>query len=239
MKIDILTLFPQMFDNFLDTSIIKKSIDKGLVSINPINLRDYSTDKHKKVDDTIYGGNPGMLIFFPLTHKAITTLNNEYVVYLTPQGKILNQETSIRLSKKESLTILCGHYEGFDSRIDDYVDEEISIGDYVLTGGELPACVLLDSVIRCIDGVIDSNSLTTDSLYNGLLKQPEYTKPREYLGAKVPEILVNGDHELMRIYNLRESLRTTLKKRPDLLEKKELTQEEKNLLQQIIDSEKI
>ena len=191
MKIDILTLFPEMFSS-LNQSIIGKAIENNLIEINLINIRDFSKDKHKKVDDTPYGGGAGMVIRPDVVYDAFKSikLENAKTIYLSPQGKVLGSNKVKELSKENHLVLLCGHYEGIDQRVlDEIVDEEISIGDYVLTGGELPAMVLIDAVSRYIEGVISKESVQEESFSNGLLEYPQYTRPEIFLGHKVPEIL--------------------------------------------------
>lgn len=222
MKIDILTLFPEMFDGFLNTSIIKSAINRNLVSINTINIRDYSLDKHKKVDDTPYGGGSGMVLMCQPVFDAIKSVRktNSKVILLTPQGVKFNQKIAYSLSEEEHLVLVCGHYEGFDERIRSVCDMEISIGDYVLTGGEVPAMVLVDSVARLIPGVINERSHLGDSFSESyLLDYPTYTKPRVFEGMEVPEVLVSGDHKRIAEYRLEESIKKTKLRRPDLLEK--------------------
>lgn len=192
MKINILTLFPEMFEP-LRTSIIGRACEKGLIELNIINIRDFSKDKHKKVDDTPYGGGAGMVMKPDVVYDAFKSLNekNAKTIYLSPQGKTLNQEKVKLLSKEANLILLCGHYEGIDQRVlDEIVDEEISIGDYVLTGGELPAMVLVDSVSRYIEGVLSKESTVEESFSNGLLEYPQYTRPEIFLDRKVPEVLL-------------------------------------------------
>lgn len=191
MKFDVLTLFPEMFDSMKE-SIIGRAMDKNLIQINLVNMRDFSKDKHKKVDDTVYGGGAGMLIKPDIVYDAYHSVKSDRakVIFLSPQGKTLNQQKVLELSKEEHLILLCGHYEGIDERvIEKIVDEEISIGDYVLTGGELPAMVLMDSVSRYIDGVLASDSKLEESFSNGLLEYPQYTRPEIFEGIKVPEVL--------------------------------------------------
>ncbi|MDR2822550.1 MAG: tRNA (guanosine(37)-N1)-methyltransferase TrmD [Acholeplasmatales bacterium] len=218
MIIDIVTIFPELFEILRDHSIIKRAILSKKLELNIHNLRDYSLEKHGKVDDTIYGGGSGMLLEFPPLYEAIKDLGG-FTILTSPKGKLLNQEMSLYLSEKEHITIICGHYEGVDARILEFIDSEISIGDYVLTGGEIPAMVIIDSVTRCLKGVIKETSLKTDSLYNNLLKQNEYTKPYDYKGFKVPEVLVSGNHEQIEKFNKEDSLNETKKKRIDLWEK--------------------
>ena len=220
MKFDILTLFPEMFEA-VKQSVIGKAIEKQLIQINLINIRDFSKDKHKKVDDTPYGGGAGMVMMPDVVYDAYSSIQNKEnakVIYLSPKGKVLNQEKVLELSKQEHLILLCGHYEGIDQRvIDEIVDEEISIGDYVLTGGEIPAMVLVDAVSRYVDGVINKESVEEESFSNGLLEYPQYTRPEEFHGQKVPEVLLSGHHENIRKWREQKSLEITKQKRPDLL----------------------
>ena len=197
MIFSILTLFPEMFEG-IKQSIIGKAIEKELIEINLINIRDFSKDKHKKVDDTPYGGGAGMVMRPDVVYDAYESIksNNAKVIYLSPKGKTLNQEKVKELAKENHIILLCGHYEGIDQRVlDEIVDEEISIGDYVLTGGEIPAMVLIDSVSRYVEGVITSESVEEESFSNGLLEYPQYTRPEIFLDKKVPEILLSGHHE--------------------------------------------
>lgn len=221
MKFDVLTLFPEMFEP-LKSSIIGKAIEKELIDINIINIRDFSEDKHKKVDDTPYGGGAGMVMKPDVVDRAYQSINgkNAKVIYMSPQGKPLNQEKVENLSKESHIILLCGHYEGIDQRVlDKIVDEEISIGDYVLTGGEIPAMVLIDSVSRYIEGVLNQDSIGEESFSNGLLEYPQYTRPEIFDGKSVPEILLSGHHEKIKQWRKEKSLEITKKKRPDLLEK--------------------
>lgn len=221
MRIDILTLFPSMFDGFLNESIIKRARDSKKVEINIINFRDYSLDSHHKVDDTPYGGGAGMVLTPQPIMDAVDDLKTDdaKVILLTPDGKTYNQEMAYSLSNEKHLIIICGHYEGFDDRIRSIVDIELSIGDYVLTGGEIPSMVITDSITRLIDGVIDKESHLNDSFNNNLLDYPTYTKPRVYRGMEVPEVLLNGNHKEIDEYRKKEALKRTMEKRPDLLEK--------------------
>ena len=219
MKFDILTLFPEMFKP-LNESIIKKAIDKKLIEINLINIRDFSKDKHKKVDDAPYGGGAGMVIKPDVVYDAYKSIdsNNAKVIYMSPQGKTLNQKKVEELAKNNHLIILCGHYEGIDQRvIDKIVDEEISIGDYVLTGGEIPAMVLIDTVSRYVEGVISSESRYEETFSNELLEYPQYTRPEVFEEMKVPEILLSGNHEKIKEWRKEKSIEITKKKRPDIL----------------------
>ena len=229
MKFDILTLFPEMFEP-IKTSIIGKATEKGIIDINLINIRDFSEDKHNKVDDTPYGGGAGMVMKPDVVYSAYNSIKAEdaKVIYMSPQGKKLNQKKVEELSKENHLIILCGHYEGIDQRVlDKIVDEEISIGDYVLTGGELPAMVLIDTISRYVDGVISGESTSEESFSNGLLEYPQYTRPEVFMGEKVPEVLISGHHENINKWRRQESLKNTLKKRPELLDNIELTEKEK------------
>ncbi len=221
MKFDVLTLFPEMFD-ILKQSIIGRAQEKELIDINLVNIRDFSNDKHKKVDDTPYGGGAGMVMMPDVVDRAYQSVKTEKakVIYMSPQGKTLNQKKVEDLVKYEHLIILCGHYEGIDQRVlDKIVDEEISIGDYVLTGGEIPAMVLIDSVSRYIEGVLKEDSIKEESFSNGLLEYPQYTRPEIFDGEKVPEILLSGHHEKINEWRRQKSLEITKQKRPDLLEK--------------------
>lgn len=220
MKFDILTLFPEMFEP-LKTSIIGRAEKDGKIEIAYTNIRDFSKDKHKKVDDTPYGGGAGMVMKPDVIYDAYMSLEdkeNAKVIYLSPKGKTLNQEMVKCLSKENHLILLCGHYEGVDQRvIDEIVDEEISIGDYVLTGGELPAMVLIDSISRYVDGVLAQGSTYEESFSQDLLEYPQYTRPEVFLGKTVPEVLKSGNHENIRKWRLEQSLAITKQKRPDLL----------------------
>ena len=221
MKFDVLTLFPEMFDT-LKQSIIGRAMEKDLININLVNIRDFSKDKHKNVDDTPYGGGAGMVIRPDVVYDAYQAVkaDDAKVIYMSPQGKVLNQKKIIELSKEKHLILLCGHYEGIDQRVlDEIVDEEISIGDYVLTGGELPAMVLIDSVSRYVDGVISEDSTSEESFSNNLLEYPQYTRPEVFNGVKVPEVLLTGHHENIRKWREEKSLEFTENKRPDLLKK--------------------
>ena len=219
MKIDILTLFPNMFDSFFKESIIKRAIENNLVEINIIDFREYSKDPHKKVDNTPYGGGAGMVLTCQPIFDCVESIRTKdsKVILLTPSGKLFKQQMAYDLSKESHLIIICGHYEGFDERILNFVDEEISIGDYVLTGGEIPSMAITDAVTRLIDGVITKESHENDSFNNNLLDYPTYTKPAEYKGMKVPEVLISGDHKKIDEYRKQEQIRITKENRPDLL----------------------
>ena len=223
MRIKVLSLFPKMFDGILNESIIKRAIDDKKVNIDVIDLRSYSKDKHNKVDDTIYGGGAGMLIKCEPVFDAIDDLKtkNTKVIMLSPDGVKYNQEKAYELSKEKNIILLCGHYEGFDERINTVVDEKISIGDYVLTGGEIPAMAIIDSVTRLLPGVINEESHLNDSFNNDLLDYPQYTKPQEYRGMKVPDVLLSGDHKKIDEWRREEQIKKTKKQRPDLLKESE------------------
>ena len=223
MRIKVLSLFPKMFDGILNESIIKRAIDDKKVNIDVIDLRSYSKDKHNKVDDTIYGGGAGMLIKCEPVFDAIDDLKtkNTKVIMLSPDGVKYNQEKAYELSKEKNIILLCGHYEGFDERINTVVDEKISIGDYVLTGGEIPAMAIIDSVTRLLPGVINEESHLNDSFNNDLLDYPQYTKPQEYRGMKVPDVLLSGDHKKIDEWRREEQIKKTKKQRPDSLKESE------------------
>lgn len=218
MKIDILTLFPEMFDA-INHSILARAEKKGLLQINVYNIRDYSKDKHNKVDDTPFGGGAGMIMTCQPLFDAINSVKTDgcKIVYMSPKGELLNQMFAVKLAKCEHIVIVCGHYEGIDQRVIDYFDmQEISIGDYVLTGGELPAMVLVDCVSRYIDGVLSEGSTDEESFTNGLLEYPQYTKPRVYQGMEVPEILLSGNHGEIAKWKFEQSVKITKERRPDL-----------------------
>lgn len=232
MKITVLTLFKEMYDGFLNSSIIKRIIDKQLVEINIVDIRDYSNDKHRHVDDTPYGGGAGMLMKVDVVHRALLDNKNDssHILLTSPKAKPLVQKDLERLSKLDDIVIVCGHYEGIDYRIEKYCDEKVSIGDYVLTGGELASMVLIDGILRLLDEGISSASLLEESYNNGLLEYAQYTRPYEYEGDIVPEVLANGNHKEIKRFNLKSSLKETLTYRPDLLENRELSEIEKELL---------
>ena len=221
MKIDVLTLFPESIKGFLEESIIKRAINSGKVEINLINFREYSPLNNNQVDDTPYGGGAGMVLRCEPIFNAIEAIktSDSYVIMLTPEGKTYNQTKAKQLVNKKHIILLCGHYEGFDERIKTLVDEEISIGDYILTGGEIAATAIIDSVVRLIDGVITKESLDSESFNDNLLDYPTYTKPAEYKGLKVPEVLISGKHELINKWREEEKVKKTKEKRPDLLNK--------------------
>lgn len=240
MKIKILTLFPDMFSEFKNESIIKRAIEKGVVTVECVDIREYSQNKHRHVDDTPCGGGQGMVMAVDVVDRCIeaNTTEASHILMMTPQGERYSQAKAEELSQYEELVILCGHYEGFDERIRSLVDEEISIGDFVLTGGEIPAMVISDSVIRLLDNAIRTESHEDDSFSTGLLEYPQYTRPVEYKGMCVPEVLLSGNHKNIDTYRKKESLRRTYLKRPDLLEHYQLSKEEEKLLQEILKEEK-
>ncbi len=226
MKISVITLFPEMFLSPFNESIIKRAIEKKLIDLEFINIREFGIGKHKLVDDTPYGGGMGMVLRVDILHKAIEkvkvkNLNSkeEKIILLTAHGKTFNQVKAKNFSKLKHLILICGHYEGFDERIKKYIDEEVSIGDFVLTGGEIPAMLIVDSVARLVKGVLSKGSLETES-FSPLLEYPQYTKPQEYEGLKVPEILLSGNHPKINQWRNEKSIKITKQLRPDLLNKK-------------------
>lgn len=234
MKFSILTLFPEFFEILENYSIISRAIKEKQIDLKTVNIRDFSENKHHKVDDYPYGGGPGMLMQVPPIKKAIDSVKtaNSKVIYLSAQGSVLNQKKLVDLSKEEHLILLNGHYEGIDNRvIENYVDEEISIGDYVLTGGEMASMVLIDGITRLLPGVLSSSeSYSDESHYRGILEYPQYTRPQKFEGFEVPEVLLSGNHKLIEDYRRREALKNTLLKRPDLLKEEILTSEELDIL---------
>lgn len=247
MNYHVLTLFPEMVKEGLNTSIIGRAIEKGLISLNTINIRDYSNNKHNRIDDYPYGGGAGMVMQAEPVFKAYKTLIEELgsakrVVYLTPQGKVFSQEVAKDLSKEDDIIFLCGHYEGIDERVlEDIVTDYISIGDYVLTGGELPAMVMIDAISRLVPGVLNNDiSAEIESFHDNLLEYPQYSRPEEWRGKKVPEVLLSGHHENIDKWRRQQSLLRTWERRPDLLEVANLTKEDEKFLTKVrIDSEKI
>lgn len=232
MKFDVLTLFPEMFEP-IKHSIINRAVEKNVIDINLINIRDFSKDKHNHVDDTPYGGGAGMVMQADVVYDAYNSIEgkeNAKVIYLTPKGQTLNQSKVRELSKEDHLILLCGHYEGIDQRVlDEIVDEEISVGDYVLTGGELPAMVVVDSVSRYVNGVLSEGSTNEESFSNNLLEYPQYTRPENFHGNSVPEVLTSGNHQEIAKWRFEQSLITTYKKRPDLLTEEQSKQAEELL----------
>lgn len=237
LKIDVVTLFPGMFTGYFDESIMKRAREKGLLDLSIHNLRDWAVDRHKTVDDTPYGGGAGMVMMVSVIDAAMERLRRKdsHVVLLSPQGRVLDQELAKRLSRMTHLILISGHYEGVDERVRDLlVDEEISIGDFVISNGSLAAMLLIDAVVRLLPGVVgDERSVREDSFYEGLLDYPQYTKPRVFRGREVPEVLISGDHEKVRQWRRREALRRTLARRPDLIARAELSQEDRELLREL------
>jgi tRNA (guanine37-N1)-methyltransferase len=242
MKIDILTLFPEMFQGPFTESLLKKAQEKKILDITCHDIRSFTTDKHHIADDRSFGGGPGMVMKTEPIHRALKSLGaggkrpkkSQRVIFLSPQGAPLDQAAVHRLAGYRRLILLCGHYEGVDERVMRWVDEEISIGDYVLTGGELPAMVLVDAVARLLPGVVkEAGSVERDSFYNGLLDYPHYTRPAEYAGEAVPAVLLSGNHAIIERWRKEEALKRTLAKRPDLLKSAKLGPEEKHLLQNL------
>lgn len=236
MIFDVLTLFPEMFDSVLSYSILKRAIEKGKIKVNLINIRDFSKDKHKRVDDYPYGGGPGMVMMPQPLFDAIEFVKSQGnipVYYLGPKGKIFNQEMAVKMSKLERIALLCGHYEGIDERVYSVIDEEISLGDFILTGGEIAAMAIIDAVTRLIKGVLSHpQSAIEESFANNLLEYPQYTRPEVFRGMKVPEILLSGNHAEIAKWRRQKSLEITLLKRPDLLKKAVLTEEDKKFLRE-------
>lgn len=241
MKVDILSLFPEFFSVFNNWSIIGRAVANNIVNINNINIRDFSENKHRKVDDYPFGGGPGMVMTPQPICDAIDSIKakESKVIYLSPQGKKLNQKMINDFSKEEHLILLCGHYEGIDNRIiENYIDEEVSIGDYVLTGGEIPAMVLVDSIVRLLpDALKGEESYMDESHYYGLLEHPQYTRPRNFEGKEVPKVLLSGNHSNVEKWKRYQSLKSTFIKRPDLLKDIDLTNEDEDLLKIIKNEE--
>ena len=237
MIIDVLTLFPEFFNDIMNWSIIGRAVENNIMEINSINIRDFSKNKHKKVDDYPFGGGPGMVMNPDPIYDAISSVKSidSKVIYLSPQGKKLNQSILNDLSKERHLILLCGHYEGIDNTIiENYVDEEISIGDYVLTGGEIPAMVLIDGITRLLPGVLSTEeSFLDESHYNGILEHPQYTRPRVFNDLSVPEVLLSGNHEKIKDWKDYEALKSTFIKRPDLLSNIDLDKKSIDLIEKI------
>ena len=243
MKINVLTLFPEMFAPVTESSILGRAGEKGILDFNIINIRDFSRDKHNKADDTPYGGGVGMVMFCQPIFDALRSIKAEgkKIIYMSPRGKVLDRSKIEELARLDEMVILCGHYEGVDQRVLDYWNmEEVSIGDYILTGGELAAMVMIDSVSRFVPDVLGTReSATEESIYSGLLEYDQYTKPREYEGIEVPEVLFNGNHKLIHLWQYRNSLEQTKEKRPDLWEaylskEKNLSKDEKKILDELV-----
>ena len=243
MKINVLTLFPEMFAPVTESSILGRAGEKGILDFNIINIRDFSRDKHNKADDTPYGGGVGMVMFCQPIFDALRSIKAEgkKIIYMSPRGKVLDPSKIEELARFDEMVILCGHYEGVDQRVLDYWNmEEVSIGDYILTGGELAAMVMIDAVSRFVPDVLGTReSATEESIYSGLLEYDQYTKPREYEGLEVPEVLFNGNHKLIHLWQYRNSLEQTKEKRPDLWEaylskEKNLSKDEKKILDELV-----
>lgn len=235
MKIRVFSLFPEMFDGALSASLLGKAQDKGILSLEVINFREFALDKHRHVDDTPYGGGQGMVLMpqplIAAMEANVPMSDNSEIILLSPQGKTFTQADAVHLADRDELSFVCGHYEGFDERIRHFVDSEYSIGDYVLTGGELPAMVMIDTIARLIPGVIKERaSYEEDSFFQGLLEYPQYTKPRVFRDMEVPEVLLSGHHANIRRWQKKEALRRTWLRRPDLLDAYSLSDEEKKLL---------
>ncbi len=240
MKCDIITIFPEIFDAYLAESILKRAIQKKLIEIKVHNLRDFTRDRHKTVDDYPYGGGPGMVMkpepFFNAIESTKTNGVERFTIMLSPQGKVFNQDMALSLSKeRRRLLFICGRYEAIDERVrENLVDEEISIGDYILTGGELPALVIIDSIVRLIPGALgDERSKEEESFTWGILDYPHYTRPPEYRGLTVPDVLLSGNHKEIAKWRRKEALRHTMRRRPDLLKKASLTDEDYKLIEEI------
>ncbi len=239
MKITVLTIFPDMFNDFLNTSIISRSIQKGLVEFEIVDIREYAPGSYRHVDDSPFGGGAGMVMKCQPVLDALEAVRteNSWSVLMSPAGQVYSQAKAHEYSEKDHLILLCGHYEGLDERINHHMDELISIGDYVLTGGELASMVISDSVVRLLKGAIRDESTDEESHENGLLEYPQYTKPADYKGEKVPEILLSGHHENIRKWRLKQSLKLTRERRPDLFAKHVLTKEEEKLLKELDEEE--
>ncbi|MBP2098043.1 tRNA (guanine37-N1)-methyltransferase [Enterococcus rivorum] len=244
MKIDVLTLFPRMFEGPLGESIIGKAVDRNLLEINVSNFRDHSDNKHQTVDDYPYGGGAGMLLKVQPIFDNLEKIREQNpetkkrIILLDPAGKPFNQTMAEEFSQEEHLVFICGHYEGYDERIRSLVTDEVSLGDYVLTGGELGAMVMIDATVRLLPDVLGNNtSAETDSHSTGLLEQPQYTRPAVFNDMAVPEVLTNGNHKLIAEWQLKESIRRTYLRRPDMLEKLEMTAEMERFLQEVIEEE--
>ncbi|NPA51529.1 MAG: tRNA (guanosine(37)-N1)-methyltransferase TrmD [Aquificae bacterium] len=238
MKFFVFTIFPQFFEGFKNTGIISKAIEKKKISIEAINLRQFTTDKHRTVDDAVYGGGPGMLLkpepIYRAYEKLLEKGNKPYVLITEPWGRKFDQKFANELAQKDEILIICGRYEGVDERVKDIVDEEVSIGDFVLSGGEPAAVVIMDAVARLVPDVVgDKQSLEVDSFSEGLLGYPNYTRPEEFKGKKVPKVLTSGNHKLIKIWRRWKQLENTLNKRPDLLKSSKLSQEDKDMLKAI------
>lgn len=240
MRFDVLTLFPDMLETVFDESIIGRARKKGLLDIRTHNIRDWAGNKHNKVDDTPYGGGMGMLMAAPPIYNCFTDVTSDcekkpYTVYLSPKGRRFDQSVARELLEREHVVLLCGHYEGVDQRVlDEIVDEELSVGDFVLTGGELPAAIIVDAVSRMVEGVLPSaECYERESVASGMLEYPQYTRPYDFHGVKVPEVLISGDHKRIETWRFEESLRLTREKRPDMYEKLDLEEKKRELAEYI------
>jgi tRNA (guanine37-N1)-methyltransferase len=236
MKIKIMTLFPNFYAEFIKSSIIGRAISKGLVEIELINIRDYSLDKNHRVDDHPIGGGAGLIMRMEplMDYLKANTSEKTHKIYMGPKGHTYCQQDAIRLSKMDEICLICGHYEGVDARFSDYMDEEISIGDFILTGGEIPAMAITDSIVRLLKGAIADDSTMEESFNNTILEYPQYTYPREYDGKRVPDILFSGNHEVIKTYRRREAIRETYEKRPDLFHKMTYSKNDAKLIKQVI-----
>jgi tRNA (guanine37-N1)-methyltransferase len=244
MDINIFTIFPEMFEGPLNTSILKRAREKKYININLVDFRKYSPTKHSNVDDSPFGGGAGMVLkpepLYYAVEDVLGSLEDYHgkILLMSPQGEQFNQEMARELAQEQNLTFICGHYEGFDERIRKLAHREISIGDYVLTGGEIPAMVVIDAVSRLLPGVLgETESALSDSFYNGLLEYPHYTRPRVFRDMAVPDVLLSGNHEQIRKWRRKESLRRTMLRRPDIIDTIELSPEDKKMLAEIINEE--
>ena len=238
---NLLTVYPEFFESFKNHGLIKKGLDRDLIAMNIINIRDYTSDKHKRVDFKPIGGGPGMIVQYEPVREALNKISQTKIILLSPQGKPLTQSKLIQLSKENNITFICGRYEGVDERIiENLIDEEISIGDYVLSGGEMPASIIVEGITRLIPGVAENmESIENDSFNNNLLDYPHYTKPNQIDGMAVPDILLSGNHEKIRRWRRKQSLGMTYLKRPDLLKNVNLSKEDDRLLQEFIAEQKV
>ncbi|MBQ4570252.1 MAG: tRNA (guanosine(37)-N1)-methyltransferase TrmD [Bacilli bacterium] len=236
IRFDILTLFPEIIEGMVSSSILKRAIEKGLIEINIIDFREYAGNKHSTVDDYAYGGGAGMLIRVDPIYRALNTiegLSSAHKILTSPSGNVWSQKKAEEFSKLNHIVIVCGHYEGIDARVLNYIDEEVSIGDYVLTGGEIPAGVIIDSVSRLVSGVIADDSTVNESFSMGLLEYPQYTRPQEFDGYKVPDILLSGHHANIKKWQRYEALKKTYIMRPELLDQIELSKDDLKMLEEI------
>ncbi len=234
MRITVLTVCPEVFDSFEESVLVKRARERGLLDLNITDIRNYAGGSFRHTDDSVYGGGAGMILKCAPVFKALQAVRTEHshTVLFTPSGSVYDQKKVHAFAEMEDLVLIAGHYEGFDARILEEADEEISMGDYILSGGEIPAMAVIDSIVRLL-GVIRDESTEEESFENGLLEYPQYTRPADYEGRKVPDVLLSGDHEKIRVWRLKQSLKLTKERRPDLLEKRVLSEEEKDLLQEI------